>query len=123
MDVFVIGLNGNPLMPMKPQKARKLLNTGKAVVFQKRPFTIQLLYKTGTTVQPITIGVDTGSQHIGIAVVANNKVLYKTDIALRDTMEKRTLLATRKTYRRSRRYRKIRYRKPKYKFRTKRTYS
>ena len=123
MDVFVIGLNGNPLMPMKPQKARKLLNTGKAVVFQKRPFTIQLLYKTGTTVQPITIGVDTGSQHIGIAVVANNKVLYKTDIALRDTMEKRTLLETRKAYRRNRRYRKVRYRKPKYKFRTKRTYS
>ena len=49
MDVFVIGLNGNPLMPMKPQKARKLLNTSKAVVFQKQPFTIQLLYKTGTT--------------------------------------------------------------------------
>ena len=123
MDVFVIGLNENPLMPMKPQKARKLLNTGKAVVFKKRPFTIQLLYKTGSTVQPITIGVDTGSQHIGIAVVANNKVLYKTDITLRDTMEKRTLLETRKTYRRSRRYRKVRYRKPKYKFRTKRTYS
>lgn len=123
MKVFVIGLNGTRLMPTTPRKARKLLKSKKATVYQKRPFTIQLLYKTGATTQALDMGVDTGSQHIGIAVVSDKKVLYKADIELRDNMEKRSLLETRKEYRRGRRYRKTRYRKPKFRFHTKRTYS
>lgn len=122
MYVFVIGLNSTPLMPCKPRKARKLLEEGKAHVYCKRPFTIQLDYKTGSTTQDVTVGVDTGSQHIGIAVVSNDKVLHQTEITLRDSMEKRTLLETRKTYRRGRRHRNTRYRKPKFRFHTKRVY-
>lgn len=121
--VFVIGLNGVRLMPTTPRKARKLLDDGKATVYMKRPFTIQLNYKTGTTTQQVDLGIDTGSQHIGIGIVSEDKVLYKADITLRDTMEKRSLIETRATYRRGRRYRKVRYRKPKFKFHTKRVYS
>lgn len=123
MMVFVIGLNGVRLMPTTPRKARKLLEKGKATVYMKRPFTIQLKYKTGTTTQKVDLGVDTGSQHIGIGIVSEGKVLYKANITLRDTMEKRGLIETKATYRRGRRYRKVRYRKPKFKFHTKRTYS
>lgn len=123
MYVFVIGLDGTRLMPCKPRKARKLIEAHKAEIYKKQPFTIRLLYKTGCASQPITLGIDTGSQHIGIAVTSENKVLYQAEIELRSTMDKRSLMETRYSYRRSRRYRKTRYRSPKFRFHTKRTYS
>lgn len=123
MQVFVIGRNGTRLMPCKPQKARKLIEQKKAVVYRKMPYTIRLLYRTGSATQPVTVGVDTGSQHIGIAVVTEKKVLYKAEVELRSTMEKRALLEKCASYRRGRRYRNTRYRKPKFRFKTKRLYS
>lgn len=123
MKVFVVGLNGTRLMPCNPQKARKLIKSKKAIVYRKVPYTIQLLYKTGQTTQLMTLGVDTGTQHLGVAAVSNNEAVYKAEIELRSTMEKRTLMETRKEYRRGRRYRNTRYRKPKFKFKTKRVYS
>ncbi len=122
MCVFVIGLTGKRLMPTTPRKARILLKHKKAEVYCKRPFTIKLLYKTGSTVQDISLGVDTGSAHIGIAIVSNNKVLHKAEITLRSSVSKKALLETRKTYRRGRRYRKVRYHKPKFRHHTKRVY-
>ena len=121
--VFVIGITGKRLMPTTPRKARKLLAAGNATVACKRPFTIQLNYKTGGATQPIEVGVDTGSQHIGIAVLSEERVLHKAEIQLRSSMEKRKLMQTRTTYRRGRRYRKTRYRHPKFRFHTKRVYS
>ena len=44
MFVYIINKNGQPLMPCKPQKARKLLKEGKAVVVKYKPFTIKLKY-------------------------------------------------------------------------------
>ena len=38
--VFVIGLNGKPLMPTSSRKARLLLREGKAHVIRMNPFTI-----------------------------------------------------------------------------------
>lgn len=122
-SVFVISITGKRLMPTSSAKARKLLKAKKATVYQKRPFTIQLNYKSGATTQDTVLGIDTGSQHIGVAVVANDNVVYKAEIELRDTMKKRSLMETRKTYRRGRRYRKVRYRHPKFKFHTRRVYS
>lgn len=121
--VFVIGLTGKRLMPTSPAKARKLIKQKKAIVCSLRPFTIQLLYKTGAATQEVSIGIDTGSQHIGVSIESEGKVLYKAEIQLRSTMEKRKLMETRRIYRRSRRYRKTRYRHPKFRFRTKRVYS
>ena len=122
MKVLVIGMNGLGLMPTTPRKARILLKSGKAEVVRKIPFTIKLLYKTGCATQDIDVGIDTGSQHIGVSIVSEDRVLSKEEYALRSTMEKRSLLETRKTYRRGRRYRKVRYRKAKFKPHTKRTY-
>ena len=127
--VLVVGLTNARLMPTTPAKARRLLKEGKAEVYCRRPFTIRLLYQTGGATQPLVLGVDTGSQHIGISVVRQNQdpqtgtVLLKTDIELRSSMEKRKLIQTRKVLRRGRRYRKTRYRHPKFKFSTKRVYS
>ena len=121
-SVLVIGMNGVGLMPTIPRKARVLLQSGKAEVYRKAPFTIKLLYKTGSATQNITLGIDTGSQHIGAAVITDNVVQIKDEHVLRSTMEKRKLNEKRASARRDRRYRKTRYRKPKFKPRTKHVY-
>lgn len=121
-SVLVIGMNGVGLMPTTPRKARIMLQSGKAEVYRKTPFTIKLLYKTGSATQGITLGIDTGSQHIGVAVVTGNVVQIKDEHILRSTMEKRKLNEKRASARRVRRYRKKRYRKPKFKAHTKHVY-
>lgn len=99
-------------MPTTPQKARKLLKQNKAKVINYKPFTIQLLYVTGEAKQPINIGIDLGAKYIGIAIQSENKVITKGEIELRQDVK--SLLDTRRQYRRGRRYRKTRYRKPRY---------
>ena len=122
MKVLVIGLNGLGLMPTTCRKARILVKEKKAVVVRKTPYTIQLKYKTGVAGKA-EIGIDTGSQHIGVGIISEDRVVSKAEHSMRSTMEKRALNETRKTYRRGRRYRKVRYRHPKFKARTKRFYS
>lgn len=125
MKVYVIGYNGLGLAPTTPRKARILLKSGRAEIAFRQPFTIRLLYKTGCAhPKEMVVGIDTGSQHIGVAVVnkENTQVISKEEYELRSSMEKRQLLETRKTYRGGRRYRKTRYRHPKFRPKTKRTY-
>lgn len=125
MKVYVIGYNGLGLAPTTPRKARILLKSGRAEIAFRQPFTIRLLYKTGCAhPKEMVVGIDTGSQHIGVAVVDKEatQVLSKEEYELRSSMEKRQLLETRTTYRRGRRYRKTRYRHPKFRPKTKRTY-
>lgn len=43
--VYVLNSNGEPLMPCKEAKARKLLKANRAKVVKKQPFTIQLLFE------------------------------------------------------------------------------
>lgn len=123
MKVFVIGLNDRGLAPTTSRKARILVRDRKAVVVRKTPYTIRLLYRTGVAGGPMTLGIDTGSQHIGVAVAANDRAVSLSEYALRSSMEKRSLNVTRREYRRGRRYRKVRYRKPKFRPHTKRHYS
>lgn len=105
MSVFVVGLNGCRLMPTSERKARLLLKQGKAFVEQKVPFTIRLNYKTGSTTQLGYLGIDTGSQHIGVSVVREDgTVLHKEEIGLRDSMSKRKLLEAKASLRRGRRF-------------------
>ena len=99
-------------MPTTPRKARKLIEKNKAKIINYEPFTIQLLYATGETKQPVSIGIDLGAKHVGVAVQSENKVISKGEIELRDDVK--SLLETRKTYRKSRRNRKTRYRKPRF---------
>ena len=123
MKVLVIGLNGRGLSPTTPRNARVLVKEGKAQVVRKVPYTIRLNYKTGVAGGNHCLGVDTGSQHIGIGDVEDGKVCFRSEFSMRSTMEKRSLNETRREYRRGRRYRKVRYRKPRYKAHTVRRYS
>lgn len=121
-SVLVIGMNGIGLMPTTPRKARILIRQKKAEMVRKMPFTIRLLYKTSSATQHVELGIDTGSQHIGVAVVVDDKVLQKSEHVLRSTMEKKVLNEKRKSQRRFRRYRKTEYRHPKFKQHTKYVY-
>jgi len=93
-------------------KVRVLLKSGKAKVVKKCPFTIQLLYDSTNHTQKVTLGVDSGSRHIGISATTKDKVLFEADVELRNDIV--DLLSTRRELRHSRRNRKIRYRKPRF---------
>lgn len=99
-------------MPCSPQKARRLLTAGKARVETRTPFTIRLTQATGETVQPVTLGVDSGYKYIGLSAVTGKKELYCAEICLRDDIVK--LNSERRQYRLARRGRKTWYRQPRF---------
>lgn len=111
MRVYVINQRKEPLMPITPCKARKLLKQGKAKVVKREPFTIQLLYATGETKQDITLGVDAGSKIIGLSATTGKQELFSAEVELRNDIV--DLLSTRREFRRTRRNR-LRYRKPRF---------
>lgn len=111
--VYVLNEYGLPLMPTKRHgKVRRLLNNSKAIIAKRCPFTIKLLYETGSNVQDVVLGVDVGSKHIGLSACAETQELYAADVELRNDIV--GLLSTRRECRRTRRNRKTRYRKPRF---------
>lgn len=111
--VYVLNQNGQPLMPTtRHGKVRRLLKSGKAKVVKRCPFTIQLVYDSTNCTQPITLGVDTGSKHIGLSATTSTKELYLSEVELRTDIV--DLLSTRRQNRKCRRNRKTRYRKPRF---------
>ncbi|PMH40592.1 HNH endonuclease [Vibrio sp. 10N.286.49.B3] len=108
MFVFVLNKNGVPLMPCKPQKARVLLKRGDAKVVKRTPFTIKLIGGSSGYKQKLVAGMDTGSKTVGCAVVGLGKVVYQSQVALRQDVSKK--MEQRAMYRRNRRGRKCRYR-------------
>ena len=93
-------------------KVRILLKTKKAKVTKRCPFTIQLAYDSTNYTQEVTLGVDAGSKHIGLSATTKDKVLFESDVELRNDIT--DLLSTRRQNRRTRRNRKTRYRKPRF---------
>ena len=115
--VYVINKDGQPLMPTKRYgKIRHLLKAGKVKVVNRCPFTIQLLYDNTEYTQPVTLGIDAGSKHIGVSATTETNVLYEVDVELRNDIV--DLLSMRRQNRRARRNRKTRYRKPRFDNRT-----
>lgn len=110
MMVYVLDMNGHPLMPThNGAKVRVLLKQKRAKVISKCPFTIKLLYDSTSFTQPLTLGVDTGSKYVGSAVINDitSEVVYESQTELRDDIKKK--MERRKAFRRSRRN-KLRYR-------------
>lgn len=111
--VYVLNFDGQPLMPTdKHGKVRHLLKDGRAEVVKRCPFTIRLLYDSTHYTQDIVLGVDAGSKHIGLSATTETKELYASDVELRNDIV--DLISTRRQNRRSRRNRKIRYRKARF---------
>lgn len=98
-------------------KVRKLLKDGRAKCVKRTPFTIQLNYDCPEGTQPVTLGVDAGSKHIGLSATTEDKELYAAEVELRSDITKN--IATRREFRSARRNRKTRYRKARFNNRVK----
>ena len=109
--VYVLNINGEPLMPTTNAKARILLREKKAIVKEVKPFTIQLTYKITTYTQPTTLGIDSGYLNIGFSAVTDDKELIGGEVELLQGVSQR--IQKRAMYRNNRRSR-LRYRKPRF---------
>lgn len=69
MFIAVMARDGTPLMPTSNmKKVRKLLRSGRAVIFRHDPLAIWLTYDTPHGFQPMEVCEDTGYQTVGISV-------------------------------------------------------
>lgn len=105
--VYVLNIQGKPIMPCKEAKARKLLKQTKANIVKYEPFTIQLLFECENQTQEVSLGIDAGSKHVGVSATTEKQALYEAEVELRnDIVDK---LSSRREARRTRRNR-LRYR-------------
>jgi RRXRR protein/HNH endonuclease len=107
--VYILNCHGKPLMPCQPRKARLLLKEGRAKIVKMVPFTLLLLSGSSGYKQEVSLGVDAGTQHLGVSATTENAVLFEAEVKPRTDIQ--ALLATRRQFRRARRQRKTRYRK------------
>src|SRR6266567_8907841 len=108
--IYVLTPSGKPLMPTRRHhKVWYWLRKGLARMVSREPFTVQLCFETQTYTQLVTVGVDTGSQTVGVAATTNGEVVYQAEVHLRDDITGK--LTQRRQYRRSRktRYRAARF--------------
>ena len=110
-NVYVKNLDGKPLMPCTPAKANKLLDSGRARVIKRKPFTIQLNWQCEGFVQSVVLGIDKGSHETGYCGIGNSKILLCGTINHRKDVKEK--MDSRREHRRSRRNRKW-YRKPRF---------
>ena len=110
---FVVDIENKQLSPTSVNKGWYLIRKGKAIQIKKFPMTIKLLKGVESPNQgsTFTVGVDDGSNNVGIAIVqectTKSKVIFKGTITLRKDVKHR--LTTRKLHRSYRRKHK-RYR-------------
>ena len=125
MKVFVLDKHKKPLMPCSPKRARKLMESGRARVHKRYPFTIRLVDRTmeESVVQEAELRVDPGSRTTGFAIVRKDgkdedHVLHLSQLKHRG-QQIHLDLKQRSAIRRGRRSRKTWYRAPRFDNRTK----
>jgi hypothetical protein len=116
--VFVLNKHKQVLMPCHPARARKLLDRKEAAVYRRYPFTIILRKETTNFTQPVEFKVDPGSKVSGIALIGNfqsqgNVLIWAANLEHRGYQIKSDL-NSRRSIRRSRRNRNLRYRQPRW---------
>jgi len=115
-SVFVVGVDGKPLTPTTPTRARKLLKGGQAEKCWSKfgTFGIQMFVETRKEIPDTSFGLDFGTKFEGYAVVCGieNVLAVKLDLPIKKNivrkMEKRRIL------RRARRFRNCRRRKARF---------
>ncbi len=121
MSNFALVLNHSkqPLDPIHPGSARRLLKAGKAAVYRLYPFTIIYKQEIDQTPTPIEVKLDPGSKVTGIALIQNDKVIWAAELTHRGRNIQASL-ESRGAIRRNRRNRKTRYRPARFLNRTRR---
>ncbi|MUG92534.1 endonuclease [Scytonema sp. UIC 10036] len=115
-SVFVLSKNGKILKPTTPVRARILQSQGKAKKLNLFPFTLILESMVDENVEPyLELRIDPGSKITGFSLVDLNKneVIWAMELEHRGLAIKMEML-TRAGVRRSRRSRRLRYRKKRF---------
>ena len=99
--VYVLDIEGLPLMPCKPQKAKRLLKEGKAKVVKRSPFIIQLTITVPKRNHEVILGVDPGWENVGFSVISESKELISGTLVLDGKTSER--LEKKGNYRKNRR--------------------
>jgi 5-methylcytosine-specific restriction endonuclease McrA len=116
--VFVVDTNGQQLNPVPPGQARRLLKHRLAAIYRRYPFTIVLKYTVSVPkIQPHQLKIDPGSKVSGLAIVRDDKVIWGAGLTHRGQQIKNDL-ESRRAIRRHRRNRKTRYRRARFKNRS-----
>ena len=109
--VFVISNTKQKLMPTTEYRTRKLLKSGKAIIYKYRPFTIMLIKRQQGDIQDIQYKCDTGYKFIGVSICTDKKEILSNEYELLDGEPERH--RDQKMYRCARRNR-LRYHKARF---------
>jgi len=111
-SVFVIHKDGTPITPTKPQRAKKLLESGvaKSVWNKFGQFGIQMLVDTRKETPSTALGIDNGTKFEGYSVVCGTENQLNVMWKLPDKKKIVKKLEERKNLRRARRHRNCRRR-------------
>jgi len=88
-----------------------LLKSGKARIFKRTPFTIQLIHGSSGYVQKVKAGIDSGYKNIGYSAITDKEELFGGEVQMLRGRSER--LKERSMYRKQRRNR-LRYRQPRF---------
>ena len=111
--IYVLNSKGEPLMPTgRHGRIRHLLRDKKAFIVNYHPFTVQLTKERSNEIQEVALGIDTGYENVGLSATTEDKVLFECKAELRTDLVEN--LSTRRETRRTRRSRKLRYRKARF---------
>ncbi|HWS82977.1 MAG TPA: RNA-guided endonuclease IscB, partial [Ktedonobacteraceae bacterium] len=110
--VFVLDTNKQQLNPVNPGRARTLLDSGRAAIFKRAPFTIILKGAIDApVVADLRVKIDPGSKTTGIAIIndQSGEVIFAAELTHRGQQIKSSI-DDRRGVRRGRRARHTRYR-------------
>ena len=119
--VFVLGLDGKPLTPCKPKRARLLMEQGKAKSVWNKfgEFGIRMLEKTGNETAEIVLGIDNGTKWEGYSIICDKTNNFNVMWKLPDKQKLVKKLEERSRLRRARRFRNCRRREARFNNRNK----
>jgi hypothetical protein len=120
--VPVVSVDGEPLMPTTPKKARLLVRDGLARPRRNKLglFYIQMLRPVGTETQLMALAGDPGAKYDGVGVASHKQVELKAMVFLPDDVPQK--MKARGNLRRARRYRKTPRRPARFDNRKRKTY-
>ncbi len=114
--VFVLDTDKQPLTPIHPGQARRLLAREKAAVYRRYPFTLILKRQVEAPAPtPLRLKIDPGARTTGLAITNDmtGEVIWAAELEHRGEQIKKAL-DKRRAVRRGRRTRKTRYRAPRF---------
>jgi hypothetical protein len=110
--IFVIGIDGKPLTPVTPQRAKRLMkeNQAKPIWNKFSQFGIQLLVETRKKTPKTVLGQDWGTKFEGYSLISGKGNPLNVMLKLPDKKKLIKKLKERRTLRRARRFRNCRRR-------------